>query len=89
MMVPVYGFLQGDVMGVVVLAQDHETLTEVAAKLFQAASMRVAPYANYEMRLNGRPLQIEMTVTEAGILPLDRLDIVRSTRRKRDSEVMQ
>ena len=42
MPVPLYGFLQCDTVGLLILAEEAETLQALARKLQDAASLRVA-----------------------------------------------
>lgn len=76
MLVPLYGFLRGDVMGLLVLVQDHETVADLAASLQQAAASRVAPCASAKVYLRGRLLAPTDTVAQAGLVALDRVDVV-------------
>lgn len=75
-MVPLYGFVRGDTLGVVVLAQDGDTIAEVAARLQAAVAMRVRPRARVRLLAGGRALDPEATVAAAGLGPLDRVDLV-------------
>jgi hypothetical protein len=76
MLVPLYGFLKGDTLGLVVLVHDHQTMRELAAALQTAASVRVAPAAAADVYHRGRLLAPGMTVAEAGLRPLERVDVV-------------
>jgi hypothetical protein len=76
MLVPVYGFLRGDTLGLVVLVHDHQTVRELAASLQQAATCRVAPTTNARVWHAGRELDLDVTVAQAGITALDRVDVV-------------
>ncbi len=76
MLVPLYGFLKGDTLGLVVLVHDHQTLRELAAALQTAAASRVAPTPSAEVWHRGRRLPLECTVAEAGLKPLERVDVV-------------
>ena len=60
-MIPLYGFLQGDTIGLLVLAQPDDTAAVLCAKLQSAAAVRVAP---------------EATVAELALQPLERIDVV-------------
>ena len=40
-MIPMYGFLQGDTLGLLVLARPEDTAADLCAKLQSAASVRV------------------------------------------------
>jgi hypothetical protein len=76
MLVPLVGFLQGDSTGLLVLVQDHDRVRDIGAKLQQAASVRVAPRARVTVWRDGRRLDPELTVSQAGLGPLDRVDVV-------------
>jgi hypothetical protein len=76
MLVPLYGFLRGDTIGLVVLVHDHQTVGDVARILQQAASMRVAPRSAASVYFKGARLDPAVTVATAGLGPLDRVDVV-------------
>jgi hypothetical protein len=75
MLVPLYGFLQGDTLGILVLVQDGDRVAEIAASLQQAAAMRVAPRPGARVHFAGRVLDPELTVAQAGLAALDRVDV--------------
>jgi hypothetical protein len=79
MLVPLYGFLRGDSMGLLLLVHDHDTLRDVAHKLERAACVRVAPSARATVYHQGRLLRDDLTVAQAGLAPLDRVDVVPET----------
>ena len=76
MLVPLYGFLRGDTLGLVILVQDSDKIRQLAANLQQAAAMRVAPCRNVQVWAHGRRLPLELTVAEAGLSALDRVDVI-------------
>lgn len=76
MLVPVYGFLRGDTLGLVVLVHDHQTIRELAASLQQAATCRVAPTARTRVWHAGRELDLDDTIAQAGLTALDRVDVI-------------
>lgn len=76
MLMPLLGFLRGDTIGLVVLVHDHQTVSDVAQSLQQAASMRVAPRASASVYFNGVKLDPAATVAGSGLGPLDRVDVV-------------
>lgn len=76
MLVPLYGFLRGDSIGLVVLIHDHQPVADIAAILQQAATMRVAPSPQASVYYHGRRLEPALTVAAAGLQPLDRVDVV-------------
>jgi Toluene-4-monooxygenase system protein B (TmoB) len=76
LLVPLYGFLAGDTLGLVVLVHDDERVHAIAEQLQLAACVRVAPRANAQVYFRGQRLDPELTVSEAGLAPLDRVDVV-------------
>lgn len=75
-MIPIYGFLQGDTLGLLVLARAEDTAADLAAKLQSAASVRVAPLAGAVVVYKGQVLAPDTTVQDAQIGPLERFDVV-------------
>jgi hypothetical protein len=75
-LVPLYGFVAGDTLGVLVLVHDHDTIAEVARVAQAAAAMRVAPRDRPRVVAGGTVLDHRETVAGAGLLPLDRIDVV-------------
>ncbi len=78
-MIPLYGFLAGDTIGMLVLAQPEDDTATLCHKLQSAASVRVAPLARPVVIHRGRRLPAGTTVQEAEIGPLDRIDVVEET----------
>ncbi len=76
MLVPLYGFLQGDSIGLLVLVQDTDTVRQIGACLQEAASMRVAPRADADVYYRGTLLNPNLTVAEAGLEALERVDVI-------------
>ncbi|HZE95650.1 MAG TPA: toluene-4-monooxygenase system B family protein [Planctomycetota bacterium] len=76
MLVPLYGFLKGDTIGLIILAQDTDTIREVGAKLQEAACIRVAPAAAVEVRHGDQVLDPDRTVAELGLGALERVDVI-------------
>jgi hypothetical protein len=76
MLVPLYGFLAGDTLGVMVLVHDTETIADVATKLQQAATVRVAHLPRTKVFSHGRLLDARATVAASGLTALDRVDVV-------------
>jgi toluene-4-monooxygenase system protein B len=75
-LVPLYGFLEGDVLGLMVLVHDDEPVGEIAARLMQAASVRLPPKTEAVVYAKGRALDPTLTVARAGLRALDRVDVV-------------
>lgn len=75
MLVPVYGFVAGDTLGLLVLMQDHETVAELAQRLSRAAAPRIAPGMPAQVYHRGRALDPQLTIAAAGLGALDRVDL--------------
>jgi hypothetical protein len=76
MSIPLYGFLEGDTVGLLVLAEQDETILELARKLQDAASIRVTPNEKIEFVHDGKAIDPGLTVTQAGLQALDRFDVI-------------
>jgi hypothetical protein len=74
--IPIYGFLQGDTLGLLVLARPEDTAADLCAKLQSAASVRVAPLAAPVVVYKGQVLAPDITVQDAKIGALERFDVV-------------
>jgi len=75
-LVPLYGFVQGDTLGLLVLVRANDTVAMLADSLQQAAEVRVAPRPRAAVFAAGRKLDPESTVAAAGLTPLERVDLV-------------
>ena len=76
MPVPLYGFLQGDTVGLLILADDGDTLEALARKLEAAASLRVAARDHVRVVYKDKTMDPTMTVAQAGLQALDRFDVL-------------
>jgi hypothetical protein len=81
MPVPLYGFLEGDTIGLLLLAEEGESILQLARKLQDAASIRVARHEQLDLIHDGKAIDPALTVAEAGLRPLDRFDVVWSHKR--------
>lgn len=75
-MIPLYGFLEGDTLGLLVLAEPEETIEALGRKLERSAAVRVAPRHQLVVRFQDRVLDGRLTVAAAGLRALDRFDVV-------------
>ena len=66
MPVPLYGFLQGDTVGLLILADEGDTLQSLAQKLQDAASLRVAGRDRVQVIYNDRAMDPAITIAQAG-----------------------
>ena len=76
MPVPLYGFLQGDTVGLLILAEDADTLEALAQKLQAAASLRVAARDPVRIIYKDKTMDQTLTVAQAGFEALDRFDVL-------------
>lgn len=73
---PIYGFVRGDVLGLLVLVRRSDTIATLTATLTEAAAVRVAPSPHARLFAGKRELDPRITVAAAGLLALDRVDLV-------------
>jgi hypothetical protein len=76
MPIPLYGFLQGDVVGLLILAEEGDTIRTLAGKLQDAASLRVAGREEAKLVFNEKVIDPAITVAQAGLQALDRFDVI-------------
>jgi Tfp pilus assembly protein PilN len=77
-MIPVYAFVEGDLLGLLVFAQESETVAALITRVQATASLRVKAFAAASARHRGRVLDPRRRVSESGVAALDRVDIVRT-----------
>jgi hypothetical protein len=75
-MIPLYGFLQGDCIGLLVLAEECDTAADLAEKLQSAARIRVRARAKVKVVFQGVIISSQTTVSEAQMGALDRFDVI-------------
>jgi hypothetical protein len=76
MAIPLYGFLQGDTVGLLILAEEAESVQTLAQKLQDAASLRVRGNYHFHVVYNEKVIDPALTVAQAGLQPLDRFDVI-------------
>lgn len=76
MAIPLYAFVRGDTLGLVVLAGDTESVDELAARLARAAAPRVALSGPLCVVHRGKVLSGQLSLREAGVVALDRVELV-------------
>jgi hypothetical protein len=81
-MIPLYGFLEGDTLGLLMLAQPETTLGALAQQLCAAARMRVDIGPHLAILVNGVEFDPRLSVGDANFVPLQRFDV-----RKKKHEV--
>ena len=77
MLVPLYGFVEGDTMGVLVLTSPDMSLAQVQQTLSESASLRVDPEGSWCLVAGERQLPPELTVADVGLTALSRIDLKR------------
>jgi hypothetical protein len=77
MSIPLYGFLEGDTLGLLLLAEEGETVLQLARKLQDAASIRVAYSDHVDFLYDGKAMDPNLTVAQVGLQALDRFDVIR------------
>lgn len=76
-MIPLYGFLEGDTMGLLILAYESDTIAMLAEKIQKSASVRVPPYSAYNVIYKEQILPPHLLLSEVNIKPLERFDVRR------------
>ena len=74
--VPLYCFVRGDTLGLVVLARDDEDVDALAVRLARAAAPRVKLTGRLSVLHRGKRLKGSLLLAEAGVKPLDRVDLI-------------
>lgn len=75
-LMPLYGFVRGDALGVLVLVRASDSVGALIETLEQAAAVRVAPRPRARLFAGGRELDRASTVAAAGLSPLERVDLL-------------
>jgi hypothetical protein len=76
MAVPLFVFVRGDTLGLVVLAGEAESVDDLARRLARAAAPRVTLLAPLRVLHRGKLLQGALSLREAGVNALDRVDLI-------------
>lgn len=75
-MIPIYGFLEGDTIGLLIFAYPNETVQDLINKVQKSASVRIEPRANMQLLFKEHPVASQLTVKEMGVQPLDHFFVV-------------
>lgn len=78
MTTPLYGFLEGDSIGLLLLAQEEDRIEDLTRMLQAAAGVRVEPRNDMSLWFDGRRLDNALTVKQAALSPLDVVHVRRS-----------
>jgi hypothetical protein len=74
--IPLYAFVQGDTMGVVVLGRLDGTVSDLGENLLRATGVRVKRHGPFRITSGDRTLDLTAPLATLGIQPLDRVDLV-------------
>ena len=75
MPLPLYGFVEGDTIGLLIVADEQESVRSLAGKLRDAASLRVDGSRHTEVVYRGAVLDPDSTLAQADFRPLQRFDL--------------
>jgi hypothetical protein len=78
MSLPLYGFVEGDTLGMLIMADEQESVRSLAGKLRDAASLRVDGSCYLEVVYRGIVLDPDCTLAQADFKPLQRFDLRRN-----------
>ena len=86
MKLPLYGFVEGDTLGVLILADKDESVESMARKLRDAVTLRVDASDDMEIVYQGVVLDPIIKLEQAQIAPFQRLDLRRKNGVPKDSK---
>jgi hypothetical protein len=75
--VPLYGFVEGDTLGLLVLARPDMRVSQIVEVLCDAASVRVDPAGPWRLVARGTELPEARTVEELALTAFERIDLRR------------
>jgi len=75
MSLPLYGFLEGDTVGLLIVADQNESISSLANKLQEAGNIRVKPKSEVQLVYQGKVIDPALTVSGAGFSALERFDV--------------
>jgi len=78
MITPVYGFLEGDTLGILMLIDEYQRVEDIISKLQELARVRVSTTVPMGLRHQGKVIDNRLTLSDAGIGALDRIDVFRT-----------
>lgn len=75
LLIPVYGFLEGDTIGLLILAHGDEKISDLANKLLSAAGVRIKNRGDSGLFHEGKLLDPDLPIESTSIKALDRIDV--------------
>ncbi len=80
MLIPLHAFITGDTLGLLLLVHAHERVATIAERALLAAASRIAPFEGATVTFRGNVLDPSLRIGEAGLTPLDRVDVTQPGR---------
>lgn len=80
-MIPIYGFLETDTIGLLIMAYPDDTMERLIEKLQNSAAIRVKPRHKMELLYKNQIIASNMTVLEVGFQPLDHFFVMPGKKR--------
>ena len=77
MPLPLYAFVEGDTTGIVILADENESVQSLKNKVREAVDLRVEVSLEMEVVYRGAVLDPATTLADAQFAPLQRFDLRR------------
>lgn len=74
-MIPLYGFLEGDCIGLLILAEEEEDVESVREKLKRSASIRVPLKEGGNLYKQDQSIPLNKKVKDTNLKALDRIDV--------------
>jgi len=69
--IPLYAFLEGDTLGLVIFADENESVKDLARKVQRAAALRVKPTEDAHVYFKGARLDASLAVsTQIEVVPI-------------------
>ena len=78
MPLPLYGFMEGHTIGLLIVADEQDSVRSLAGKLRDAASLRVDGSCYTDVVYRGIVLDPDSTLAQADFRPLQRFDLRRN-----------
>jgi hypothetical protein len=77
MVLPLYAFVEGDTTGILILADENESVQSLNKKVRGAVDLRVQPDGEMDVVYRGTVLSPAITLADAQFTPLQRFDLRR------------
>lgn len=74
-MIPLYGFLEGDTLGLLVMAQETDSVSDLADRLQKSAAVRVERREGLSVFKDDKELPMHQNLSAVGFQPLDRFEV--------------